>query len=231
MARVKDNASIITGLAPNMQGFAQKLYEKFPSVVYTSGKRDASQKVGTNYKHSHHNTGNALDISGQNKEVFTYLTKDPEGQALMQQYGYELIDETDPETMKRTGATGPHYHIEPAGHVDHTNEQPVTMPAEREYNPFKVVQPTEVTGSFVDIASQKLYTEAKEEESDARQAVKEVQTAKAEAVQQALPEYATQDNLPAKEPTASQMPEWSVVDLQQGLPTLPKYFQMPTTAQ
>lgn len=115
MGRVKDTEPvhnhILEGLSPEMVAFHKELEQKFPSIRYTSGKRTASQKIGKNAGHSHHETGNALDFAADHKDVYEYLNNTTEGLALLKKYGFGIIDETDPETMAKTGATGKHYHI------------------------------------------------------------------------------------------------------------------------
>lgn len=91
-------------------GFRKELSKKFPSLIYTSGFRTPSQKIGKNYKTSRHNKGEAWDIEA-NKEVYEYLYNTLEGLELLNKYQLGILDETDPETMKRTGATGAHFHI------------------------------------------------------------------------------------------------------------------------
>lgn len=115
MSRLKDEHEghnhILEGLSPEMQAFNKELAQRFPKIKYTSGKRNPSQKVGKAFATSHHNTGNAVDISAEHKDVFEWLNNDPEGLTLLTKYGLGIIDETDPEMMKKTGATGKHYHI------------------------------------------------------------------------------------------------------------------------
>ena len=115
MSRVKDNHEghnhIVESLSPEMQAFNAELAQKFPKIRYTSGKRSASQNVGKYSKVSHHNTGNAFDIGAEHKDVYEFLNNTEEGLSMLTKYGLGIIDETDPEMMKKTGATGKHYHI------------------------------------------------------------------------------------------------------------------------
>jgi hypothetical protein len=115
MGRVKDNHEghnhIVESLSPEMQAFNAELAQKFPKIRYTSGKRSASQNVGKYSKVSHHNTGNAFDIGAEHKDVYEFLNNTEEGLLMLTKYGLGIIDETDPEMMKKTGATGKHYHI------------------------------------------------------------------------------------------------------------------------
>lgn len=79
----------------------------FPGVVVTSWKRP---KGGAGSDTSHHKdgTGSAVDvrpIKGMTFEQYVQKYRDA---------GYNLIewiDETDPATAKKTGATGPHWHV------------------------------------------------------------------------------------------------------------------------
>jgi uncharacterized protein YgiB involved in biofilm formation len=245
MPRVKDNGTIVQGLAPNMQTFAQAIEEKFPNVVYTSGKREASQRVGKNYKHSHHNTGNALDISGRNPEVYAYLTKDPEGIALMKQYGLEAIDETNPETMKKTGATGPHYHIEINNNkqygqgqseetkylFSHGTGQSTTTKVEplNNYDPFKVVQVANSEGSYVvaEDMQKEAYKQAKEEDSDSRKALAEVREAKKQAVDKVFEQPEEQPQQQQQQQQDQAYPEFTPVDITRSMTPLESIFEMP----
>lgn len=98
------------GLADNLVQFNRELLEYFPEITYTSGKRSASDKVGKASSKSRHNTGEAVDIV-PDKKVYEFLTTDIRGLRLLNKYGLGALDETDPEVMKATGATGAHYHI------------------------------------------------------------------------------------------------------------------------
>jgi hypothetical protein len=115
MGRVKDkdhqHDHIVDGLSEDMKGFVGELEQIFPELRYTSGKRNPEQKIGKNYKHSHHNTGDALDLGAEHKDVYEYLYNTKEGLGLLTKYGLGVIDETDPKMMAKTGATGAHFHI------------------------------------------------------------------------------------------------------------------------
>jgi hypothetical protein len=244
LPRVKDNGTIIQGLAPKMQTFAQAIEEKFPNVVYTSGKREASQRVGKNYKHSHHNTGNALDISGRNPEVYAYLTKDPEGVALMKQYGLRAIDETNPEIMKKTGATGPHYHIEIGSskehsHEGHTHEEAKNQEQKQSFEPtsnydtFKVVQAMELQGSYVvaEDMQKEAYKQAKEEDSESRKALSEIREAKKQAIDQTISTPTDQTNNQANEQVGYEYPQFNPIQLTKSVTPLDSIFEMPEETQ
>lgn len=120
MARIKDDheghnhsnfATYEKGLAKKLVDFNKELLEYFPETRYTSGKRTAGEGVGKNAKISRHNTGEAVDIGAENKEVYNFLTNDPRGVSLLYKYGLGVLDETSEEIMKATGATGAHFHI------------------------------------------------------------------------------------------------------------------------
>lgn len=119
--RAKDvhnsHGKYIDGLSDHMQKFVESIYSiengKYKNIRLTSGKRDAHE--GDRF--SHHHTGNAIDIaaigeSGElGQDLYSYLMNTEEGLLLMKDFGLGIIDETDPETMKKTGASGPHFHI------------------------------------------------------------------------------------------------------------------------
>ena len=115
MARVKDedhkHDHIKEGLSADLQAFTVELEQKFPQIRYTSGKRTAAQGVGKYSATSHHNTGNAMDIGAEHKDVYDWLYNTPEGLGLLTKYGLGIIDETTKVGQKATGATGAHYHI------------------------------------------------------------------------------------------------------------------------
>lgn len=88
--------------------FEIELKEKFPDLVVTSGYRpNAKTKQGNP---SRHGKGEAIDIR-YNPEINNYLWNTKEGVALLNKYGLGFLDESDPKTMKRTGAFGKHTHI------------------------------------------------------------------------------------------------------------------------
>lgn len=99
-----------SGLKDNTFAVLSILKQKFPDLKVTSTLRNSSQSIGKNSKTSRHNVGEAFDISHTNKNVYDYLNS-YEGLNLLNRYGLGVLDETNPETMKKTGATGPHFHI------------------------------------------------------------------------------------------------------------------------
>jgi hypothetical protein len=162
MARLKDaqkqSTGIEQGLTPRMKAFKDELSQKFPNVRWTSGKREAKEKVGKNHRHSHHNTGDALDFGAEHEDVYNYLYNTTEGLSLLKKHGLGVINETDPETMKKTGATGAHYHIGPDSHyVEEVDKRFAevslsTQNSENNLIPFEVPNPEtgEVELRYVD---------------------------------------------------------------------------------
>ncbi len=108
----KESLAKYNTLSSDMKSFIDE-YQSMTGrpLNITSGKRSASQKVGSASKTSHHNTGNAFDISSIHTEDYSFLVNTREGLTLMNKYGLGIIDETNPDEMKKTGATGEHFHI------------------------------------------------------------------------------------------------------------------------
>jgi hypothetical protein len=98
--------------SPNMHRdlvlFRQELEQIFPDLKYTSGYRPGAKTASG--APSRHGKGEAWDIANR-PEVYNFLWNTGEGLALLNKYGLGVLDETDPKTMKRTGATGKHFHI------------------------------------------------------------------------------------------------------------------------
>ena len=109
--RVKDvnqeHNDITHGLSDNTKSFYTELSTLFPELRVTSGKRDTSPSGNF----SHHHNGDALDIGPEHTDVYEYLNNTPEGLDLMNRHGLGILDETDPRNMKKTSATGAHFHI------------------------------------------------------------------------------------------------------------------------
>lgn len=101
----KDHDHKSYGLSEDLESFRQELEAKFPNLRITSGRRNPTEKF------SHHHRGDAIDIGKENADAYEYLMNEREGLALLNKYGLGIIDETDPEMMNKTGATGPHFHI------------------------------------------------------------------------------------------------------------------------
>ena len=88
--------------------FLTELQQKFPNTIVTSGfRKNARTKQGNASRHSH---GEAIDIA-PTKEAYDYLWNTKDGIALLNKYGLGILDETNAETLKKTGGTGKHYHI------------------------------------------------------------------------------------------------------------------------
>ena len=92
-------------LGDNSKMFVDKLVQKFgrDELIFTSGYRKGSGK-------SHHHKGDALDMR-PNPKVWNYLVNDPEGLKLMSDHGFNILDESDPRFLAKTGGSGPHFHI------------------------------------------------------------------------------------------------------------------------
>lgn len=99
----------------NMQALLDEAAKYGISFRITSGARPgAKTKQG---KTSHHATGNAIDITPIPGETYDDLRNKirnaPEFVKWMQDHGYGIFDETSPEVMAKTGASGAHWHIGP----------------------------------------------------------------------------------------------------------------------
>ena len=98
----------LSGLDNDLLGFHNELYKLFPNMVITSGRRYGNG-VGKLGNKSRHNLGQAIDIR-VNNDIKNFLLSN-DGVNLMKKYKVGFLDESDPDTMKKTGATGPHFHI------------------------------------------------------------------------------------------------------------------------
>lgn len=109
--RIKDEHKThednVYGFSDNTQGFYTELSVIFPELRVTSGRRDSSPSGNF----SHHHNGDALDLGKEHTDVYEYLNNTREGLNLMVKYGMGILDETNPESMEKTKATGPHFHI------------------------------------------------------------------------------------------------------------------------
>ena len=98
----------------NMKHVLDKLVDAGISIKVTSGKREAG-KAGKAGSKSYHITGNAVDIVPGKGETFESMREkiknNPELLKYFRDNKIGIIDETNEETMKRTGATGAHWHI------------------------------------------------------------------------------------------------------------------------
>ena len=98
----------LDGLDNDLLGFHNELYKLFPNMVITSGRRYGNG-VGKLGNKSRHNLGQAIDIK-VNNDIKNFLLSN-DGISLMKKYKVGFLDESDPDTMRKTGATGPHFHI------------------------------------------------------------------------------------------------------------------------
>ena len=98
----------LDGLDNDLLGFHNELYKLFPNMVITSGRRYGNG-VGKLGNKSRHNLGQAIDIK-VNNDIKNFLLSN-DGVNLMKKYKVGFLDESDPDTMRKTGATGPHFHI------------------------------------------------------------------------------------------------------------------------
>ena len=98
----------LDGLDNDLLGFHNELYKLFPNMVVTSGKRTGNG-VGKLGNKSRHNLGQAIDIK-VNNDIKNFLLSN-DGVNLMKKYKVGFLDESDPKTMRKTKATGPHFHI------------------------------------------------------------------------------------------------------------------------
>lgn len=103
-----NNGGKLGGLDNDLLGFHNELYKLFPNMVVTSGRRYGNG-VGKLGNKSRHNLGQAIDIQVNNGIKNFLLSND--GVNLMKKYKVGFLDESSPDTMKKTGATGPHFHI------------------------------------------------------------------------------------------------------------------------
>ena len=103
-----DNGGKLGGLDNDLLGFHNELYTLFPNMVVTSGRRYGNG-VGKLGNKSKHNLGQAIDIR-VNNDIKNFLLSN-DGINLMKKYKVGFLDESSPDTMKKTGATGPHFHI------------------------------------------------------------------------------------------------------------------------
>ena len=97
----------------NMQPVIDKFNEHGISIRVTSGLRPGAMTASGNL--SHHAHGNALDITPGEGETWdtmkSKLKASPELVSWLQQNGFGILDETKSDTMRKTGATGAHWHI------------------------------------------------------------------------------------------------------------------------
>lgn len=110
--RIKYAGAYYEGLSPSLKGFYDDYHNLTGKYLQiTSGKRKASDKVGKSSRISRHNTGDAIDVSASHTDDYRFLMNTKEGLDLLAKYNLGIIDETDPEELKKTGGTGAHFHI------------------------------------------------------------------------------------------------------------------------
>ena len=110
--RIKYAKEHYEGLSNDLKGFYDEYYTVTGKYLnLTSGKREASSKVGKNSNTSKHNTGDAFDMSAIHTNDYRFLMNTTEGLNLLSKYNLGIIDETDPEELKKTQGTAPHFHI------------------------------------------------------------------------------------------------------------------------
>lgn len=109
----KEKSSKLDGLTDSTKAFWGELATKFNlnEGDINSAFRTPEQGVGKNASTSKHNIGEALDINPKYTNVYKWLNNTKEGLDLMVKYNMGIIDETNPEIMKATGATGEHFHL------------------------------------------------------------------------------------------------------------------------
>ena len=93
-------------LSPDMKEFVEELYSLYPGVVFTSGFRGKD----SDKKDSLHYTGEAVDVA-PDPMLWDTLLNSKQGIELLTKYNLGVLDETNPKTKKKTGATGDHFHI------------------------------------------------------------------------------------------------------------------------
>lgn len=100
----------------NMQEVIDRFLDAGMNIIVTSGVRTAGA-VGKAGNKSHHVRGNAIDIMPGEGETWESLRAkikaDPEFKQWMRDHKIGILDETSPETMAKTGATGAHWHVGP----------------------------------------------------------------------------------------------------------------------
>lgn len=237
-------------LSPNMKAFVLEYEEKRGKVFkITSGKRDAEDKVGKNHEHSKHNTGDALDFSATNIDDYNFLVNTKDGLALMHKYGLGVLDETDPEMIKKTGATGAHFHVgTDPGLVQKTKKrfetfdtgvEPILSYKQRyesgedpkqiapELNNVIPYEQKQYQDIFNRVAEKEIIKEVKTEKSEDRKELQKETTQQEEFMKEYFKE--TQKQKP--QTPEQQMPERQAIDLnfqaQNQLPELPNIFNLP----
>jgi len=245
MPRIKDDHKnhnhVLEGLSPEMKAFNEELAALFPDIRYTSGKRNASEKF------SHHENGDALDFGAENKKVYDHLIGTKEGLQLLTKYNLGIIDETSPEMMKKTGATGPHFHIGKDSKYAkqaqelfmNFNTNTVTPLSQKEIVPIQIVVPQQgvlqsvsidpnTLTEVVESAKEREQTiEKKIEESPERQQIRKKQEERQAILNMAKPletvEYFSEENSDNGIPIS----QIEIQPIQTQLKDLPAIFDLP----
>ena len=240
-------------LSPDLKAFTQE-YEELTGKVFkiTSAKREAKDKIGKGHKHSHHNTGDALDFSAMNYEDYNFLVNTKEGLALMDKYKLGVLDETDPTTLEKTGGTGAHFHlgkdsklhlntrqrleafdsgVEPVFSYKQRyemgeNPKVITPDVKEEFSvPFEEKQYQDI---FTRVAEKEMVKTVKEEQSKDRQEVKKEISREEEFLKNYLTESTKKQTVNNQTSQEQPLEEINInVDLQTQLPELPNIFQIP----
>lgn len=99
----------------NMQDWIDLAKEEGVSFTVYSGVRPGAMTKSGNQ--SNHSIGMAIDIGPGKGQTFDDLKRQilasPKLVAFMKEKGIGIINETIPEVMRQTGATGPHFHVGP----------------------------------------------------------------------------------------------------------------------
>ena len=114
--RLKDlseqQKKIRDGLSSNTLNFLDEAEQFYGSRLrLTSGKREASQKIGSHSTTSKHNTGDAFDIGAEHDDFYYHMLNTSQGLEIMTRHGFGTIDETDPVIKAKNKATGDHFHF------------------------------------------------------------------------------------------------------------------------
>lgn len=114
--RLKDlseqQKKIREGLSSNTLSFLDEAEQFYGSRLrLTSGKREASQKIGSHNTTSKHNTGDAFDIGAEHDDFYYRMLNSPQGLEIMTRYNFGAIDETDLVIKAKNKATGDHFHF------------------------------------------------------------------------------------------------------------------------
>lgn len=112
------------------------------------GKNNRVGKLGGKSAHAHlldDGSSAALDIVSSNMNRLRQELANPQLQKELAAAGFGILDETDPATMKRTGATGAHFHvgrgIKGGGfHLNGYGHQPVGVPSVAQPDPRGLIR-------------------------------------------------------------------------------------------